>query len=161
MEKSILIGIIALFIISHKSDCDLYLFVCQCVCVYLFVCMRVCFCVMCVAVCICICACVFVFLCVCTGDPRYLRGLHSQNITQIPKPRITRDNCFGILLSILPLKRTKSTDTQGKNPQMMNFYTINKPCIVKTANNKPADNKLPVFVCVFVLVCVIVCVFAW
>ncbi len=40
----------------------------------------------------------------CTGGPRYSRGLPFQNIPRIPKPWITRDHCFRILLSIFAIK---------------------------------------------------------
>ncbi len=37
-----------------------------------------------------------------TGGPRYSRGFRYQKFLRIRKPRITRNHCFGILLSILP-----------------------------------------------------------
>ena len=56
-----------------------------------------------------------------TGGPRYLRGLRPKNIPLIPKPRITRDHCFGLLKPFFPLKKVKIADNQGKCPRRTNF----------------------------------------
>ncbi len=53
--------------------------------------------------------------------PRDSRGLCTENIPRIPKPRITSDNCNGHLNTFSPFKITKSMDNQGQNPQILNL----------------------------------------
>jgi hypothetical protein len=67
-----------------------------------------------------------------TGGPRYSRRLCSQNNLQIPKPGITRDYYFGILLFISPSKMGK---IHGK---LRKIFTDNKFC---TKKNKPRRVK--------------------
>ncbi len=46
-----------------------------------------------------------------------------------------------LIVHIAIKKRQNPRITEGKNPRITNFVHINKPRIVKTANNKPADKK--------------------
>ncbi len=50
----------------------------------------------------------------CTGGPRYSRGLRSGNIPRIPKPRITREHCYGPKVVNLHQFILKYTDNRGK-----------------------------------------------
>ncbi len=50
-----------------------------------------------------------------TGFPRYSRGLRSQDIPRITKPRITRDHFAGIFQCFLWQFSLKSANNQGKS----------------------------------------------
>ncbi len=76
-----------------------------------------------------------------TGDPRYLKGLRSQKVPQIPKPRITREHCMGKKSRFQRQYGKKSADNQGIFRGYQVLGIKRNPWIVKTPNNKPANSK--------------------
>ncbi len=75
------------------------------------------------------------------GAPRYSRGLCSWKVLRIPKPRITREHCYGKKLFICT-NLYKNPRIIEDNPADNKFYHIKmNPRIIKTANSKPANNE--------------------
>jgi len=70
---------------------------------------------------------------------RYSWGLHPKNISQIPKLWITRDHRLGLFGPFFDLIKTKICKGNVREYQVL--YIMHKPRIVKTTNNKLADNE--------------------